>query len=126
MDKMLEGWDYVFLYLDDILVASNTEEEHKIHLEEVFKRLQQHSGVLHLEKCIFFASSVDILGPHVSTQGLRPLGARVAAIKAHCRPSTKSQMMSFLGMLNFYRRYRHLQMPHLGQAASTASWCGPR
>ena len=44
MDKVLEGLDYIFVYLDDILV------EHKIHLEEVLKGLQQHGLVLHLEK----------------------------------------------------------------------------
>ena len=51
---MLEGLDCIFVYLDDILVASNTVEEHHIHLEEVLKRLQQHGLVLHLEKCVFF------------------------------------------------------------------------
>ena len=93
MDEVLEGLDCIFVYLDDILVASNTVEEHHIHLEEVFKRLQQHGLVLHLEKCVFFASSVEFLGQHVAT------------IAAHPRSGTKSQLMSFLGMLNFYRRY---------------------
>ena len=37
MDEVLEGLDCIFVYLDDILVASNTVEEHHIHLEEVFK-----------------------------------------------------------------------------------------
>ena len=50
MDKVLEGLDCIFVYLDDILVASNTKEEHKIHLEEFFKQLQQHGLVVHLEK----------------------------------------------------------------------------
>ena len=66
MDEVLHGLDCIFVYLDDILVASNTVEEHHVHLEEVLKRLQQHGLVLHLEKCVFFASSVDFLGKHVS------------------------------------------------------------
>ena len=134
MDEVLEGLDCIFVYLDDILVASNTVEEHHIHLEEVFKRLQQHGLVLHLEKCVFFASSVEFLGQHVSAEGIRPLGARVAAIAAHPRPGTKSQLMSFLGMLNFYRRYlrgaasilKPLTDATRGREASTASWSGPR
>ena len=56
MDEVLEGLDCIFVYLDNILVASNTVEEHHIHLEEVLKHLQQHGLVLHLEKCVFFAS----------------------------------------------------------------------
>ena len=89
MDEVLEELDCIFVYLDDILVASNTVEEHHIHLEEVFKRLQQHGLVLHLEKCVFFASSVEFLGQHVSAEGIRPLEARVAAIATHPRPGTK-------------------------------------
>ena len=41
----------------------------------------------------------------MSAEGIRPLGAPVAAITAYPKPTTKSQLMSFLGMLNFYRRY---------------------
>ena len=85
---MLEGFDYCFVYLDDIQVASNMEEDHKVHLEEVLRQLQQHGLVLHLAKGMFFASSLAA-------------GAHVAAIQRHPRPSTKSQLMSFLGMLNF-------------------------
>ena len=87
------------------MVACNTVEEQHIHLEEVLKRLQQHGLVLHLEKCVFFASSVDFLGQHVSVEGIPLLDTHVAAIEAHLQPATKSQLMSFLGMLNFYRRY---------------------
>ena len=93
MDEVLEGLDCIFVYLDNILVASNTVEEHQIHLEEVLKRLQQHGPVLHLEKCMFFASSVEFLGQHMSAEGILPLGARVAAITTYPKPSTKSQLM---------------------------------
>ena len=54
--------------------------------------------------CVF-ASSVDFLGQYVSAEWINPLGAWVAAIQRHPKPDTKSQMMSFLGMLNFYRWY---------------------
>ena len=48
---------------------------------------------------------MEFLGQHVSTEGICLLEARVAAITAHPQPATKSQLMSFLGMINFYRRY---------------------
>ena len=54
---------------------------------------------------MFFISSVEFLGQHMSAEGIRPLGARVAAITSYPKPSTKSQLMSFLGILTFYRRY---------------------
>ena len=49
MDEALAGLDYCFVYLDDILVASRTMEEHEIHLREVLSRLQQHGLVLNVE-----------------------------------------------------------------------------
>ena len=58
------------------------KEEHKIHLEEVLKRLQQKGLELHLEKCVFFATSVEFLGQHMSTQGLCLLGTLVGASTA--------------------------------------------
>ena len=73
MDEVLEGLDCNFVYLDNILVASNTVEEHEVHLEQILKRLQQHGLVLHLEKCVFFATSVEFLGQHVSAEGISPL-----------------------------------------------------
>ena len=87
---VLEGLDCIFVYLDNILVASNTVEEHHIHLEEVFKRLQQHGLVLHLENCIIFASSVEFLGQHMSAEGICLLGAGVAAIAA--QPQARHQV----------------------------------
>ena len=68
---------------------------------------------------------MEFLGQHVSTEGICPLEARVAAIKGHPRPATKSQLMSFLGMINFYRRYLRgaasILKLHVAPAASTAS-----
>ena len=54
MDEILAGLDYCFVYLDDILVASRSMEEHEIHLREVLTRLQQHGLVLNAEKCAWF------------------------------------------------------------------------
>ena len=56
MDNVM---DYIFVHLDNILVARETKEEHKIHLEEIHEGLQQQRLELHLEKCIYFATSVE-------------------------------------------------------------------
>ena len=84
MDEVLEGLDCIFVYLDDILVASNTVEEHQIHLEEVLKRLQQHGLVLRLEKYVFFCLFSGV--PETACVGRgHPLGARVVARVSHFR-----------------------------------------
>ncbi len=54
MDRILAVLDFVWCYIDDNVVYSDTMEEHKIHLHIVFKRLKAHGLRLHLGKCKFF------------------------------------------------------------------------
>ncbi len=105
MDEIFAGLPFVFVYLDDILVASRTRAEHRRHLKEVFARLKTHGLVINREKCVFYADQVEYLGHVVSAAGVAPLPARVEAITAFPPPANRGQLMSFLGMVNFYRRF---------------------
>ena len=105
MDEVFAGLPYVFVYLDDILVASKTRAEHRRHLKEIFARLKLHGLVINREKCVFFAQEVEYLGHLVSAAGVAPLSTRVEAINNFPQPCTRGQLMSFLGMVNFYRRF---------------------
>jgi len=105
MDEVLVGIPFVFCYLDDVLVASRSHEEHVQHLKTVLERFQEHGLVLNEEKCVFGASSVEYLGHVVSAGGVSPLPARVAAIRKFPRPKTVQGLMTYLGMVNFYRRF---------------------
>jgi hypothetical protein len=62
MDKILAGLDFVRCYKDDIVVYSDSIEEHKKHLKEVFERLMAHGLKLHPEKCKFFQEQIEYLG----------------------------------------------------------------
>ncbi len=62
MDKILAGLDFVRCYIDDIVVYSDTVEEHQIHLKIVFEWLKVHGLRLHPGKCKFFQESVEYLG----------------------------------------------------------------
>ena len=88
MDNIFNGLDFVFIYVDDILVASKDRREHLIHLREVFRRLQQAGLILNLAKCTFGRTSVDFLGHQVSGSGIRPLADKVEALRRHPRPAT--------------------------------------
>ena len=104
MDKILAGLPYAFVYLDDVLVASEDHVQHRQHLKEVFQLLQK-GMVINREKCVFEAEEAEFLGPIVNKEGIRPLPTRVSAITAYPQPSTKGELTSYLGMLNFYRRF---------------------
>jgi len=105
MDEVLAGLPFVFVYLDDVLVASPNHQQHVHHLRSVLQRLQDHGLVLNREKCVLGASRVEYLGHVVTASGIRPLPDRVAAIKSFPRPSSTKELQTYLGMLNFYRRF---------------------
>ena len=62
MDMVCTELDFVFVYLDDILIASESATEHKEHLRILFDRLEEHSLVVKTEKCVFGVLEIDFLG----------------------------------------------------------------
>ena len=105
MDKVVRGLDFVVVYIDDILVASSSHQQHAEHLHQLLGRLQDHGLKIHPTKCVFGASSVDFLGHRVSAAGLEPLPQKVSAIEDFPRPTTVRKLREFLGMVNYYRRF---------------------
>jgi len=105
MDRVLAGLPYVFCYLDDIIIASQTDEQHLQHLRQVFSRLRDAGLVINREKCVFAAASVDFLGHRVKAAGAAPVRTHVEALLAHPEPLTITQLQGFLGTVNFYRRF---------------------
>ena len=67
--------------------------------------MEEHIIVLNGEKCMLRVPEVQFLGRMVSASGIITLPEKVAAICAFPRPGTIGQLMSYLGMVNFYRRF---------------------
>ncbi|BHF80886.1 hypothetical protein SprV_0702401400 [Sparganum proliferum] len=105
IDRVLRGLPFVYVYIDDVLVASRYVEEHLQHLTLLFDRFQQFSVTLHPAKCILGATSLEFLGHLIDSNGIRPLPSKVAAIRDFPPPTSKRQLQRFLGMVNFYRRF---------------------
>ena len=103
MDEVVRGLDFVYVYIDDILVASADEDEHLRHLETLFERLNTYGISINTEKSCFIGEEVDFLGFRVSSDGITPLPNKVQAIKEIPRPSNIKQLLRFLGAVNFYR-----------------------
>jgi cleavage and polyadenylation specificity factor subunit 1 len=108
MDTVLHDLSFIFVYLDDILVFSHSEKEHKSHLRQVFSRLREHGLVISPSKCEFGSSDIDFLGHHINKLGAFPLDKKVQAIKDFQKPMTVKALQEFLGMVNFYHRF----IPH--------------
>ena len=105
MDKVFYSLDFVFIYLDDMIIASCSEAEHLSHLAEVMRRLQLAGLVLNLEKCAFSLVEVEFLGHVISVKGFMPMKKHTEAIKKFPSPTDQKSLMSFLGLVNFYRRF---------------------
>ncbi|XP_076394344.1 uncharacterized protein LOC100875763 [Megachile rotundata] len=105
MDVVLRGLDFVFCYIDDVLIASANELEHKEHLKQVFDRLKQYGISININKCLFGSPSVRYLGYLINSKGASPVPEKVESIVNYTKPNTVADLRRFLGMLNFYRRF---------------------
>lgn len=108
MDDVVRGFPFVFVYLDDVLVASDNEDEHETHLRLLFERLRKYGIVVNPSKCVFGVNSLTFLGHTVNEHGIQPLEEKVKYIREFPTPTSLRKLREFLGLINFYRRF----IPH--------------
>ncbi|XP_062703966.1 uncharacterized protein K02A2.6-like [Aedes albopictus] len=101
MTEMLAGIDGVVVYIDDVVVAGRTLDEHDMRLQKVLSVLESNNAKLNLEKCVFRVTELEILGFKVNALGIRPSEEKIAAIRNFRLPETKEEVRSFLGLVNF-------------------------
>ena len=102
MDNVTSKLRRVFVYLYDVLVASNSAAQHEREMRELFSTLRQFGLVLNSKKCVFGVRDLEFLGHHVSAQGIRPLPEKVEAVRQFERPRSVNALQRFLGLINFY------------------------
>ena len=107
MHLLLEGiiFSGVVVYLDDILVYGEDENEHNKRLEEVFRRIQQAGLKINPEKCELYKKELTFLGHTVSGRGIQTNDKKIKEIKEAEIPRCAKQLRSFLGMTNYYRKF---------------------
>ena len=113
MDAILGDLPRIFVYIDDILVASSSMEEHLADLESVFATLSANGLVIQRSKCVLGVPSLEFLGYQVDATGISPLPHRVEAIRATTPPTTVKELQRFLGMVGYYRRFIPKAASHL-------------
>ena len=95
----------MIVFVDDILVYSRSREEHEAHLRTVLQTLWAHRLYAKLSKCEFWLSQVVFLGHVVSPAGIAVDPAKVEAVLRWERPTTATEIRSFLGLAGYYRRF---------------------
>ena len=107
LDILLAGlrWKSCLVYLDDVIVFSKTFDEHVKHVQAVLTILKRAGISLKLKKCNFFTKAVDYLGHVIKPGRLEVATKNTAAIEGFREPETQTQLKSFLGLCNVYRRF---------------------
>ena len=94
-----------FNYIDDIIVYSRTFNEHLQDLQTIFTRLLQYNLKLNPKKCHFARKSIHFLGHVLSADGISPDPSKILVVQNHPTPQDKKELKSFLGLVNYYRKF---------------------
>ncbi|XP_065908993.1 uncharacterized protein [Dysidea avara] len=111
MQRVLSGLqtsstvEFVSVYLDDVIVFSETLQDHIKHLRAVFDRLRKAGLMLNPSKCKLLSKEVEYLGHIVTPCGLQPNNRNLEAVRNFPQPTTLKQLRQFLGLTSYYRRF---------------------
>jgi hypothetical protein len=96
---------FVVIYLDEITVFSKSDKDHCHHLKKVFLKCRRFGLSLNPKKSLFSMKEGKLLGHTVSAKGVKIDPSRVEAIQTLSFPRSKKEVQSFLGKINFLRRF---------------------
>ena len=102
---ILKDLEFVFIYMDDLMIFSPSVEKHLEHLDILFRRLAEHGVKINFKKCQFGQSEMEFLGHVVTTKGIQVPDSRVETIVNYPVPRTRKQLESFLGLYAFVHRF---------------------
>jgi putative transposase len=104
MYEIFSDLEYVCVYIDDLLVTScSTFEEHLQRLELVFSQLSEAGLKVNVNKSHFAVSEIEYLGYWITRNGIQPVPKKVEAIQCIAPLTTRKQLQSFIGLINYYR-----------------------
>lgn len=105
VDKLISCIPGVSAYLDDLIIAASSYDEHEAILRQLFDRIREYGFRVSPEKCMFAVSEISFLGFIVDEKGRRPDPNKASKIRSMKAPGDQKQLSSFLGAVCFYSRF---------------------
>ena len=102
-DMINEG--KVAVFVDDVLVGTETEEGHDKIVEEVLRRLEENDLYVKLEKCTWKVRKIGFLGVVIGPSGIEIEKEKVNGVLSWPKPKNVKDVRKFLGLTNYYRRF---------------------
>jgi hypothetical protein len=96
---------FVLIFIDDIMVYSKTEQEHKEHLRIVLQTLRKHQLYAKFDKCDFYQKKIQYLGHVIYAEGIAVNPEKVRAIMEWLVPKDVEDIWSFMGITGYYHRF---------------------
>lgn len=117
---------FVTIYVDDILITSENEDSNYEHIKMVLERFKKYNVTVNIDKCQFFRKQVSFLGHIISTEGIKLDADKIITVQNLETPSKRKEIQSYLGFLNFYRKYvknfAHIIEPLIELTRNNVMW----
>ncbi|EGT38055.1 hypothetical protein CAEBREN_28397 [Caenorhabditis brenneri] len=94
-----------FVYVDDLLVASENMEQHVLDLQRVLERVERSGLKFRASKCHLAKREVEYLGHKITPEGVKTEEKKVEKMRKFSRPTNLKELQSFLGLVGYYRKF---------------------
>ena len=115
METLLADIDGCVVYIDDIIITNQTDEEHKKTLERVLQRLQKAGMRVNPEKLQLMQDNITSLGHVFSSEAVSPSSEKIKAMVDAKTPASVGELQSFIGSVNYIRKF----IPNLASLLSS-------
>jgi hypothetical protein len=100
-------YDFIEMYIDDVIIYAQTEEEFLSNLEALFQKCRKYNLTLHPDKCKLGLEQIEYVGHVIDKEGLHMSEAKIRRVLDFPKPSNVRELQSFLGLTNYFRDHIH-------------------
>lgn len=95
----------IAVYMNDILIASNTLDSHLATIKKIFQTLVKNKLELRLEKCFFLCAEIEYLGYSITESGIRPTDKGIKAVQNFPESKSTKEVQSFIGLASYFKKF---------------------